>query len=52
MNLTRTVVSIDSLLVHNSRYYFQVYLSSCTYKIVNTHMTDYFDGNLFKSNQN
>ena len=28
-----TVVSIDSLLVYENKYYWQVYLDSCAYKI-------------------
>ena len=30
-----TVISIDSLLVYNKKYYLQVHLDSCAYKIVN-----------------
>ena len=30
-----TVISIDSLLVYNKKYYLQVYLDNCAYKIVN-----------------
>ena len=29
-----TVISIDSLLVYNEKYYLQVYLDNCAYKIV------------------
>ena len=35
-----TVISIDSLLVYKSKYYLQVYLDICAYKIVNKQMTD------------
>ena len=28
-----TVISIDSLLVYENKYYLQVYLDNCTYKI-------------------
>ena len=38
-----TFISIDSLLVYDSRYYLQVYLDNCAYKIVNKHMIDYLD---------
>ena len=30
-----TVISIDSLVVYEDKYYLQVYLGNCTYKIVN-----------------
>ena len=30
-----TVISIDSLLVYENKYYLQVYLDNCPYKIVN-----------------
>ena len=29
------VISIDSLLVYKSKYYLQVYLDNCAYKIAN-----------------
>ena len=43
-----TVISIDSLLAYNKKYYMQVYLDSCAYKIVNKQITDYLDENLFE----
>ena len=43
-----TVISIDSLLVYKSKYYLQVYLDNCAYKIANKQMTDYLGDNLFK----
>ena len=43
-----TVISIDSLLVYESKYYLQVYLDSSACKIVNKQMTDYLDENLFE----
>ena len=43
-----TVISIDSLLVCNEKYYLQVFLNNCAYKIVNKQMTDYLE-NLFDS---
>ena len=43
-----TVISIDSLLVYNKKYYLQVYLDNCAYKIVNKQMTGYLDENLFE----
>ena len=43
-----TVISINSLLVYDEKYYVQVYLDNCVYKIVNKQMTDYLDENLFE----
>ena len=42
------VISIDSLLVYESKYYLQIYLGNCAYKIVNKQMEDYLDDNLFE----
>ena len=43
-----TVISINSLLVYENKYYFQVYLDYCAYKIVNKQMRDCLDENLFE----
>ena len=43
-----TVISIDSLLVYENKYYLQVYIDNCAYKTVNKRMTDYLDENLFE----
>ena len=43
-----TVISTDSLLVYESKYYLQVYLDNCAYKIANKPMIDYLDENLFE----
>ena len=43
-----TVISIDSLLVYENKYYLQVYLD-CPYKTANKQLTDYLDDNLFKT---
>ena len=43
-----TVISSDSLLVYDSKYYLQVYLDNCAYKSVNKRVTDYLDENLFE----
>ena len=43
-----TVISIDSLLVYENKYYLQVHLDNCVYKIANKQMTDYLDENLFE----
>ena len=42
-----TVISIDSLLVYENKYYLQVYLDYCAYKIVDTEMVDYLDNSFF-----
>ena len=42
------VISIDSLLVYENKYYLKVYLDNCAYKIVNKQMADYLDENLFE----
>ena len=43
-----TVISIDSVLVYEDKYYLQVYLDNSAYKITNKKMIDYFDDNLFE----
>ena len=43
-----TVICLDSLLVYNKKYYLQMLLENCAYKIVNKQMTYYFDENLFE----
>ena len=43
-----TVIFIDSLLVYENKYYLQVYLDNCAYKIVNKQMTNYLDENIFE----
>ena len=43
-----TFISIDSLLVYDEKYYLQVYLNNCAYKIVNKQTTDFRDENLFE----
>ena len=47
-----SIISIDSLLVYENKYYLQVYLDNCTYKIVNTQRIDYLDDNLFEPDGN
>ena len=42
-----TDISIDSLLVYENKYYLQVYIDNCAYKIVNKQMRDYLDENVF-----
>ena len=47
-----TIISIDSLLNYEDKYYLHVYLDDCAYKVVNTQAIDYLDGNLFESDEN
>ena len=43
-----TVISIDSLLVYEKKYYLQLYLEICANKITGKRMMDYLGGNLLK----
>ena len=44
-----TVISIDSLLSYENKYYVQVYLlDNWVSKVVNKRMTNYLDGNVFE----
>ena len=43
-----TVISIDSLLSYKSKYYLQVHLNNCVYKIKGQGMIDYLDDKLFE----
>ena len=47
MNLF-TVISINSLLVYENKYYLQAYFENCAKKIVKKQVTDYLDENLFE----
>ena len=38
-----TDISIDSLSVHKNKYYLQVYLDNCAYRIANKQITDYLN---------
>ena len=49
---TFIVISIDSLLVCEHKYYLQVYLDSCSYEIVDKRPIDYFGKNPFKTDEN
>ena len=40
------VIPIDSLIVYDEKYYFQVYLDNCAYKCINKQMRGYPDENL------
>ena len=43
-----TVISIDYSLVYENKFYLQVYLDNCAYKIVTKQIADYLDENIFK----
>ena len=45
---TFTVISKDSLLVYDNKYYLQVYFDHFPYKTVNKQMKDYLDENVFE----
>ena len=40
--------SIDSIPVYKNKYYLQIYLDNCSYKITSKQITDYLDDNLFE----
>ena len=42
-------ISVHSLLVYESKYYLQVYLDNCAYKVANKEMTDYLDNHHFET---
>ena len=44
-----TVISIDFSLVYENKYYLQVYLNNCAYRIANKQMPDYLVDNLFET---
>ena len=46
------VISIDSLLVYENKYYLRVCLDNCAYKIIEKGMIDDLDDNLFETDQN
>ena len=41
-------IFIDSLLVYENKYYLQVYLDNCAYKVIDKRMIDYLAENLFE----
>ena len=43
------LISIDSLLVYENKYYLQVYIDNCAYKIVKKQITNYLGDNLFET---
>ena len=42
-----TIISIDSLIVYDNKYYLQVYVDNCIYEIVDKQIVDYIDDYLF-----
>ena len=46
------VIYIHSLLFYENKYYRQVYSDNCAYKVLDIHMIDYLDDNLFESDKN
>ena len=45
------VISIDALLVYKTKYYLQVYLDNCAYKIIEKQMINYIDENPFETDK-
>ena len=41
----------DSLLIYENKYYLQVYLDNCAYKIVDKPMMDYLGENPFETDE-
>ena len=46
------IAYIDSLLGYENKYFLQIYLDNCVYKILDTQMTDYLDDYLFEPEKN
>ena len=46
-----TVISNDSLLVYENKYYLQVYLDNNTYKLEDKQVIDYLDDNPFQTDK-
>ena len=47
-----TVISIDSLIFYDNKYYLQVYLDNDIYKIVDKQTIGYLNGNFFETDEN
>ena len=47
-----TIISIDSLLVYENKYYVQVFVDNFAHKIVDKQMMAYLDDNLSDSDEN
>ena len=50
-NESFTVISIDTFLVNENKYYLEVYLENSFYKIINKQMIDYIDENPFETDE-
>ena len=46
-----TIISIDSLLTYEQKYYLQVYFHNCANKLVDKEMTDYLNDNIFENDE-
>ena len=44
-------ISVGSLLVYENKYYLQVYLGNCPYKIVDKRIIDYLGENPFETDE-
>ena len=44
-------ISVGSLLVYENKYYLQVYLGNCPYKIVDKQIIDYLGENPFETDE-
>ena len=44
-----TIISIHSLLIYENKYYLEVYIDNCAYKIVNSQIVDYLNDIDFES---
>ena len=47
-----TIISIDLLLIWENKYFLQVYLDKCAYKIIEKQITDYVGDNPFEIDEN
>ena len=53
LNMPEDGIECESFIViYKSKYYLQVYLDNCTYKIVDKQMIDYLDDSLLKADEN
>ena len=46
-----TVISVDSLLAYENKYYLQVFLYKCVYKVADKGIIDYFGDKLFETDE-
>ena len=46
-----TVISVDALLVHENKFYLQVYSDNCAYKIEDNEMINYLGGSPFETDE-